>query len=106
MNQAINEIRRKTRRGKVFSSAPADEIHDVPDQRSTESGGPDGEVIQQAIQKLDDDFRSVIVLRLIDGYSTAETAEMLNIPVGTVLSRLSRAQKKLRDLLKPVAGEL
>ena len=106
MNQAINEIRRKTRRGKIFSSTPADEIHDVPDQRSTESGGPDGEVIQQAIQKLDHDFRSVIVLRLIDGYSTAETAEMLNIPVGTVLSRLSRAQKKLRDLLKPVAGEL
>jgi RNA polymerase sigma-70 factor (ECF subfamily) len=48
----------------------------------------------------------VVVLRLIDGYSTAETAEILNIPVGTVLSRLSRAQKKLKDLLKPVAGEL
>jgi len=106
MNQAINEIRRRTRRGKVFSSAPADEIGDVPDRSSTGSDGPDPEVVQRAIQKLDDDFRSVIVLRLIDGYSTAETAEILNIPVGTVLSRLSRAQKRLRDLLKPVAGEL
>lgn len=106
MNQAINEIRRKTRRGKVFSSTPADEIADMPDRRSSGDDGPDRELVEQAIQKLDDDFRSVIVLRLIDGYSTAETAEMLNIPVGTVLSRLSRAQKKLKGLLKPVAGEL
>ncbi len=106
INQAINEIRQKTRRGRVFSSTPVDEIGDVPDQRSVESGGPDAELIQRAVQKLEDDFRSVIVLRLIDGYSTAETAEILNIPVGTVLSRLSRAQKKLRDMLKPVAGEL
>jgi RNA polymerase sigma-70 factor (ECF subfamily) len=58
------------------------------------------------MRKLDDDFRAVVVLRLIDGYSTAETAEILDIPVGTVLSRLSRAQKKLKSLLRPVAGEL
>ncbi len=106
MNQAINEIRRKTRKGKVFSSTPPDEMGDIPDRRPAADDGPDRELVGQAIEKLDDDFRSVIVLRLIDGYSTAETAEMLNIPVGTVLSRLSRAQKKLRGLLKPVAGEI
>jgi RNA polymerase sigma-70 factor (ECF subfamily) len=106
MNQAINEIRNRKRRGRVFSSTSADELPDMPDAGTVDAGGPDTELVQQAIQKLDDDFRSVVVLRLIDGYSTAETAEILNIPVGTVLSRLSRAQKKLRDLLKPVAGEL
>ena len=106
MNQAINEIRRKTRRGKVFSSTSADEMQDVPDGRPRGDEGPDRERIEQAIARLDEDFRSVIVLRLIDGYSTAETAKILNIPLGTVLSRLARAQRKLREILKPVAGEL
>ena len=106
MNQAINEIRRRKRSGKVFSSTPADGLPDVPDKRSGDDDGPDRELIEQAVQKLDDDFRAVVVLRLMDGYSTAETAEILDIPVGTVLSRLSRAQKKLKSLLRPVAGEL
>jgi RNA polymerase sigma-70 factor (ECF subfamily) len=106
MNQAINEIRRRKRRGEVFSSTPADELREMPDGRPAEGDGPDREIIERAVQKLDDDFRSVIVLRLIDGYSTAETAKILDIPVGTVLSRLSRAQKKLREILKPAMGEV
>jgi RNA polymerase sigma-70 factor (ECF subfamily) len=36
---------------------------------------------------------------MIEGYSTEETAEILGIPLGTVLSRLSRAQKKLKLVL-------
>ncbi len=106
INQAINEIRRRKRVSKIFSSTPADEHPEIPDDRPAEDQGPDRELVEQAIQTLDEDFRSVVVLRLIDGYSTAETAEMLGIPVGTVLSRLSRAQKKLRGILKPAMGEV
>ena len=106
MNQAINEIRRRKRRRKVFSSTPIEEMGDVPDARRPESEGPDREILEKAVQRLDDDFRSVVVLRLIDGYSTAETAEILGIPLGTVLSRLSRAQKKLREILRPAMGEV
>jgi RNA polymerase sigma-70 factor (ECF subfamily) len=106
MNQAINEIRRRKRRNKVFSSTPADELGEMPDGRFADDRGTDRELIERAIQKLDEDFRSVVVLRLIDGYSTAETAKILGIPVGTVLSRLSRAQKKLREILRPAMGEV
>jgi RNA polymerase sigma-70 factor (ECF subfamily) len=107
INQAINEIRKKKRKSKVFTSTPADELGDIPDDKfRQESAGPDRERIEQAIQSLDEDFRAVITLRLIDGYSTAETAEILGVPTGTVLSRLSRAQRKLRALLKPIMGEL
>ena len=45
-------------------------------------------------------FRAVIVLRMIDGYSVRETAEILNIPEGTVASRLARAQVKLRQIFE------
>ena len=63
------------------------------------------ENIDAALQMLDESFRQVVVLRLIQGYSVKETADILGIPVGTVLSRLSRAQKKLRKLLKPIEKE-
>jgi len=68
-------------------------------------GFTDKEIIQQAIRKLESKFRSVIVLRLLDGYSSEETAQILNIPVGTVLSRLARGQKKLQELLAPYMKE-
>jgi hypothetical protein len=58
-------------------------------------------MVQKAIQQLAPKFRSVIVLRLIDGYSTQETAHILNLPLGTVLSRLARAQMKLKKILEP-----
>jgi len=58
------------------------------------------EVVQKALQQLEPEFRSVVVLRMIEGYSTKETAELLKLPLGTVLSRLSRAQTKLKGLLK------
>ena len=59
------------------------------------------ELIEKALQKLKPDFRAVVVLRFIEGYSTRETAHLLGVPVGTVLSRLSRAQNKMRDWLQP-----
>jgi RNA polymerase sigma-70 factor (ECF subfamily) len=43
---------------------------------------------------------------LIDGYSVRETGEILDIPEGTVLSRFSRAQKRLRKLLSPMVKGL
>ena len=58
------------------------------------------ELVEKALQQLDSEFRSVVVLRLIEGYSTKETANLLKLPLGTVLSRLSRAQIKLKELLK------
>lgn len=64
------------------------------------------EWVRRAIGALDEKHRAVVVLRMIQGYSTAETAEMLKIPAGTVLSRLSRAQDKLRLLLKPFVNDL
>jgi len=48
---------------------------------------------------LDPKFRIVVIMRMLQGYSTKETAEMLELPLGTVLSRLSRAQEQLKEIL-------
>jgi RNA polymerase sigma-70 factor, ECF subfamily len=57
------------------------------------------EQVQAAIQKLHIEFREVILLREYEDLSYQEIAELLDCPVGTVMSRLARARAKLRKLL-------
>lgn len=57
------------------------------------------ELINLALQYLSEDQRSIITLRMIQGYSTQETSELLGIPKGTVLSRLKRAMDKLKIII-------
>lgn len=104
INLSLNEIRRRQQRRKFFFSRTDDTMENVPDLNNPREQKETKQIVQQGLQKLDPKFRTVLVLRLIDGYSTEETAQMLNLPVGTVLSRLARAQMKLRDILKPSFG--
>ncbi len=61
--------------------------------------------LDQAVQKLSPALRSVFVLRDIEGLSTRETAEVLNISEAAVRTRLSRARLQLRELLSSYFGE-
>lgn len=63
------------------------------------------DLVQKALNKLPDDLRTVAVLRLMEGYSTQETANLLQIPLGTVLSKLARARDKLRLILQHLGYE-
>ena len=104
MNLSLNELKRRKRRLGRFTGKPVDEYHDLADEKQERGKDVDKERVWMAIGELEDKFKSVVVLRLIDGYSTEETARILNIPLGTVLSRLSRGQKRLRELLEPHIG--
>ncbi|MEO7998848.1 MAG: sigma-70 family RNA polymerase sigma factor, partial [Gemmatimonadaceae bacterium] len=59
-------------------------------------------LVQQAVDTLDAKHRAVVVLRLLEERSTKESAHLLGIPEGTVMSRLTRAMRKLEQLLRPV----
>jgi RNA polymerase sigma-70 factor (ECF subfamily) len=104
MNLSLNELKRRKRRLLRFTRKPVEEYHDLADERQERGRDIDKERVWMAIEELEERFRSVVVLRLIDGYSTDETARILDIPLGTVLSRLSRGQKRLRELLEPHIG--
>jgi len=56
--------------------------------------------IQDAFEKLSDDFRQVVELVDLDGLSYQEAANVLGIPVGTVMSRLHRARNRIRSHLE------
>jgi len=62
--------------------------------------------VQDCVRALDEEYREVVVLRDINGFSYSEIQNMLKIPEGTVKSRLSRAREALKDCLKKVLGEL
>jgi RNA polymerase sigma-70 factor, ECF subfamily len=59
------------------------------------------ELVHAALAQLGMDYRQILVLREIDGYSYEDIAEILELPVGTVRSRLFRARMHMRDLLAP-----
>lgn len=62
--------------------------------------------VQRCISSLDEEYRDVLVLRDIQGFSYEEIRDILNIPDGTVKSRLSRARIALKDCLIKVIGDL
>lgn len=107
INLSLNELRRRKRYRILFFSRNENTSENVPDTQDLKDKKETETLVQWGLQRLAPKFRSVIVLRLIDGYSTEETAKILNLPVGTVLSRLARAQMKLKAILTPVfKGEL
>ena len=54
--------------------------------------------VNQALAQLPADQRTVLLLAVVEGFTCREMAEMLGIPIGTVMSRLSRARAALREL--------
>ncbi|MEN3185609.1 MAG: sigma-70 family RNA polymerase sigma factor [Atribacterota bacterium] len=57
------------------------------------------EDIVKAIESIPLEFRTVVILTLVEGFSYRETAEILDIPIGTVMSRLHRGRKLLQRAL-------
>lgn len=61
--------------------------------------------IAEAFQALHEEHRAVLLLGVVEGFTCQETAGILGVPIGTVMSRLSRARKALRDRLSPGEGK-
>jgi len=59
------------------------------------------QMLRDALEELPSEFREVIVLRELEGYSYKEIAAVVGAPVGTVMSRLARARGRLQQCLAP-----
>jgi RNA polymerase sigma-70 factor (ECF subfamily) len=101
INATLDVLRRKPE-----EALEDEEAQLLPDQ----ADGPEAAVIgkeravlfQQAVQSLPYAARSVLVLREYGGLSYQEISSVLDVPVGTVMSRLNYARNRLRDLLKEI----
>lgn len=116
-NAYINEYRKRTRRP---TRASLDELEDfylydhlVDSGVQPASERPEDVVIEQistddvinSLDELSEDFRNVVLLADVEGFSYREIAEILDIPIGTVMSRLYRARRRLQKLLYEFAVE-
>lgn len=98
-NAWIDEVRSRMRRDAVFAPEEAgehvgDDFAEAHQQRMA---------IQKAISLLSEDHRIVIGLVLVDGLPYKEAAEVLEVPMGTLTSRLARAREALQGLLSDQA---
>jgi len=104
INLSLNELKRRKSIFSLFSRDDSDSIGDILDSGNSETSFENKDLIRWALQKIRAEYRIVLILRLMEGYSTEETAKLLEVPIGTVTSRLFRAQEKMRNLLAPHAG--
>ena len=99
INLSLNEIKKRKRQSTLFAREEEGQWVKAPGDKSDMK-----EIVTYELKRLEPEFQSVVTLRMIEGYTTEETAEILGIPLGTVLSRLSRAQKKLKVVLSKHLG--
>ena len=95
-SHSVDEIRLTT--GEEPPAA-GDSPHDRIEQQETV------DQVQFALSQLDDDYRQILILREMDGCDYETIANMLELPIGTVRSRLHRARLELREQLKLVLQE-
>jgi RNA polymerase sigma-70 factor (ECF subfamily) len=109
MNLAADRARQRAARGRAFGTERVPE-EDWERLMTDQDASPDSsaaqtedrERIAKALDTLSEDHRTIIMLSDVEGLAYREIAEVLDIPIGTVMSRLHNARKRLRGALKPL----
>ena len=99
-NLALNRIRQSSRRGLHLPPEDADAFGSVP---PAQEHGLQHRDLLRALESLPEEQRSVVLLVSVEDLSYVEVAEVLKIPIGTVMSRLSRGRERLRQAMEGAA---
>jgi RNA polymerase sigma-70 factor, ECF subfamily len=97
----VNACLDRLRRVKSHPTAPLEDVHPVPDRTDQVDTAV---VVQRALMRLPVGQRAAVVAVDMQGYSIADTAQLLGIPEGTVKSRCARARARLAQLLGHLDG--
>jgi RNA polymerase sigma-70 factor (ECF subfamily) len=109
LNLCYDELRRRERRRESFHDSLEANSEQILEQCAPDGASPDaqaaeteeGELVRQALLELPEIYRTVLVLRHYEGLKLAKIAEILEIPEGTVNSRMAEALARLSRILEP-----
>lgn len=113
-NRCLNRIRQRTARASRETRFPepdngdgnsGETRHPAPEEGSPSRIAENaelGEILSGALTRIDPDSRRILLLSDVEGFTNEEIATMLEIPIGTVKSRIHRARMALRKILAPV----
>jgi RNA polymerase sigma-70 factor (ECF subfamily) len=92
----------KKNRSQPVVSIDDDELCEIEDQSSADRSfhRADTDALRAALETLPSEFREALVLRELEGFSYKEIAEVAEVPIGTVMSRLARARRQLQNALE------
>lgn len=115
-NTFINSYRKKSKQPERVDLPDVEDFYFMSESRRSDAMASDPEMqvlskflyddITAAIDRLPEEFRMVVVLNAVEGFAYQEIAEILDIPIGTVRSRLYRGRKLLQKLLYEQAREM
>ena len=88
-----------------FDEELRDVESDSPDPETLLLHAADNRLLRQALEELPVEFREVVILRELEGLSYKEIADIAGLPLGTVMSRLARARRRLQQSLTPSMRE-
>jgi RNA polymerase sigma-70 factor (ECF subfamily) len=99
-NAWIDELRSREVRHR-YPHLVVDQQEDSPSAEQTASGEREMAAVSDALDKIPPDQRLALTLVAIEGKTYAEAAEILEVPVGTIMSRIARARRKLMETYDP-----
>ena len=114
-NTFINNYRKKQRQPKEHGSEDIEDWQIAQANSHSSSGGRSAELealdhlpdsdVKEALSALPEDFRMVVYYADVEGLPYKEIAEIMETPIGTVMSRLHRGRRQLREMLADYAAE-
>ena len=100
-----NAYLHRARSDRAHRQVPLDAIGDLAGDSPADVPEVDPERLQQALNELPEGFRTPVILFYFEDMSYRDIAEQMDLPIGTVMSRLARAKTHLRDRLLPTAPQ-